>query len=188
MFFDPAGDFERWRFPHPDVVFAVMNAPERVLLFTIEGDRFALPLGVVEHVVHAVAITELPGAPEIVLGIIDVHGEIVPVINMRRRLGLPEREIELTDQIILARAGKKVVALLADQVGDVTFLPPGALIDAESIARHADFVDGVLKIGDGLALLQDLEKFLSVDERQAMEGALATREQETLIGPHGAAH
>ena len=165
-----------------------MNSPERVLLFTIEGERFALPLAVVEHVVHAVAITELPGAPEIVLGVIDVHGAIVPVVNLRRRLGLPEREMELSDQLILARHGDGAVALLADQVGDVTFLRPGALIEAAALPRPAAFIDGVLKLEDGLAILQNLERFLSLDESRAMEGALASRERETLRDPHASAH
>ncbi len=164
------------------------SAPERVLLFSIEKSRFALPLPVVEHVVRAVAVMPLPGAPDIVLGVIDFHGRIVPVINMRRRLGLPERDLALSDHFILARSGQHIVVLVADAVGTVTSLLPQALVHAESVVPNTGVVEGVLKLPDGLALLQDLEKFLSLDERRLLNEALATRESESLTSTNSPTH
>jgi purine-binding chemotaxis protein CheW len=69
-----------------------------LILFSLDERRFALPLRSVERVVRAVDITPLPDAPQMVLGVIDVQGEIVSVINLRRRCRMPERELQLTDQ------------------------------------------------------------------------------------------
>jgi hypothetical protein len=76
---------------------------------------------VVEKVVRAAEITPLPKAPEIVLGVVNWQGRIIPVVNMRARFGLAAREIDLADRLIFARTGKRAVALIADFVDGVIF-------------------------------------------------------------------
>ncbi len=87
----------------------------QVVIFTLDEQRYALRLSSVERALSAVDITPLPKAPQIVLGIINIQGEIVPVVNMRARFGLPERGMGLSDQIILARTTRRKVALVADE-------------------------------------------------------------------------
>ncbi len=152
------------------------SSPERALLFEIEGARFALPLSVVERVVHAVAITVLPEAPDLILGVINVHGEIAPVFNMRRRLGFPDRELALEDQFILARSRGRLIVLIADSVREILELSELEIVKADVLGANASLVDGVIKMEDGLALLQDLEVFLSLDENRRLDEALASRE------------
>jgi purine-binding chemotaxis protein CheW len=72
-------------------------------LFTLDAGRYALSLEVVERVVPALELTPLPTAPDIVQGVFNLHGRIVPVMNLRRRFGLPERAIELSDHLIVAQ-------------------------------------------------------------------------------------
>ena len=64
--------------------------------FSLEGQRYALPLSVVRRVVFAVQVTLLPNAPGIVLGVVDFHGDVIPVLNVRRRFQLPERAIRVS--------------------------------------------------------------------------------------------
>ena len=85
----------------------------RLVPFLLDDHRYALHLGVVERVIPAVEITPLPKAPEIVLGLINIRGKIIPTLNIRRRLQLPERETELTDHFIIANTPKRTVALPA---------------------------------------------------------------------------
>jgi purine-binding chemotaxis protein CheW len=66
----------------------------QLLLFLVEGQNFVLPLPVVQRVVGAVAIAELPHAPRGVSGIINVHGNVMPVLDVRMCLGVPVREVE----------------------------------------------------------------------------------------------
>ena len=76
---------------------------DRLVVFTLDDQRYGLPLSAVERVVPMVDITPLPKAPDIVLGVVDVQGRVIPVVNLRRRLRLPERDIALTDQLVIAR-------------------------------------------------------------------------------------
>ncbi len=151
--------------------------PGSVLVFHLDGQRFALPMEVVHRVVRAVAITPLPGAPRLALGVINFGGVIVPVMNLRGRLGLPEREMELSDQFILATCDRRTVALLVDGVDGLTELPPAALVRSEEVVAGADFIHGLVRLRGGLALVQNLEKLLSPDEGRRLEEALSTRER-----------
>lgn len=121
-----------------------------------------------------VAITPLPNAPDIILGVVNIQGRVIPVINMRRRFCLPEREISLTDQLIVAHTEHRHVALVADTVLDVIACTAQSLIAAEDIVPRIEYVDGVIKLTDGLIFIHDLNKFLSLEEEVSLDQALAT--------------
>ena len=76
------------------------------VVFTLDGLFYAVSLSAVSRVIRAVEITPLPKAPPIVLGVINLGGRIIPVVNIRKRFLLPERELELTDQLIVACASR----------------------------------------------------------------------------------
>jgi purine-binding chemotaxis protein CheW len=75
-----------------------MNRFFPLVVFTLDARRYAVPLSTVERIIRAVEITPLPQAPEIVLGVINVQGRIIPVVNTRKRFRLPECDIRLSDQ------------------------------------------------------------------------------------------
>jgi len=79
--------------------------PMQLVVFTLELQRYALPLARVQRVVRMIEVTPLPEAPEIVLGVIDLQGNFVPVMSMRKRFGLSEPEASLSDQLIVADRG-----------------------------------------------------------------------------------
>jgi len=79
------------------------NDSSSLLVFRLDDQRYAFFLSIVVEVVRAVEITPLPSAPDIILGIINVRGTVVPVVNLRTRFRLPERNLEPDDRIIIAR-------------------------------------------------------------------------------------
>lgn len=149
-----------------------MKSSDFLTVFTLDNQRYALPLSASERVVRMVAITPLPNAPDIILGVVNFNGRVVPVINMRRRFGLPEREISLQDQIVIAHTARRPVALVADAVLDVIACAAQSLIAAEDILAKVDYVDGVVKLADGLILIHDLDKFLSLEEEETLDQVL----------------
>jgi purine-binding chemotaxis protein CheW len=155
---------------------ADMKAPRRAVIFLLDGQRYALPLTAVERIVRAVEVTALPGAPRLVLGIIDVGGRVVPVISLRRRFSLPDREIAVDDQFLIASTAARPVALVIDDVADVIECEPSALEGPESIGPGMEPFEGVVKLEDGLVLIHDLTKLLSLDEIRALEAALSDDE------------
>lgn len=145
----------------------------RLVVFTIEQVRYGLPLETVDRIVRVVQITPLPRAPEIVLGVINVQGRVIAVMNMRRRLGLREREVSLSDQLILARTRERVVALLVDDVTGVLEYAEDAAMPAKAIVHGTRHVAGVVSLSDGLVLIHDLAGFLSLEEEKALDEALS---------------
>jgi purine-binding chemotaxis protein CheW len=150
------------------------DASQNVLVFAIETQRFALPLAAVERVIRAVEVTPVPGAPDVILGVINLQGRILPVINTRKRLGLAERELRLDDHLIVAHTAARAVALVVDEVCDVSSLPHGSVVATENIAPGTQFIRGVARLDDSLVLIKDLEQFLSPEEEKIIAEAFQT--------------
>ena len=108
-----------------------MNKSNQLVVFTLDDQKYALYLPVVVRVVSAVEVTPLPKAPDIVLGVINIQGKVIPVANIRKRFGLPERQIELSDQFIIANTSKSTVVLVAYTVSGVIEPAGGKLIFSE---------------------------------------------------------
>ncbi len=156
-----------------------MNDLDSLIVFTLDNWRYALPLPVVDRVVRMVAITPLPKAPDVVLGVVNIQGRVIPVINMRQRFHLPEREIALTDQLVVAHTARRPVALVADAVLDVIACPVQSLVAAGEVLPNIEYVEGVVKLADGLILIHDLDKFLSLEEENFLAHALENSVPET---------
>ena len=145
---------------------------KQIVLFSLDEPRYAIYLSAVQRVVQAVEITPLPKAPDIVLGVINFQGEIIPVVDIRKRFKLPAREINIEDQFIIAQTSKRVVVLAVDSVSGVFELENDKVIDAETVFPYTDYISGVAKIERNIILINDLEKFLSLDEEIILDKAL----------------
>ncbi len=144
----------------------------QIVVFSLANRRHGVSLSAVQRIVRAVEVTPLPKAPEIVAGIINVQGAVMPVIDMRRRFGLAEREIGLGDQIVVAQARRRAVALVVDAVSGVLECSEREIVAARDLVPDLAYVDGVVKLPDGLVLIHDLDAFLSLDEEAALDRAL----------------
>jgi purine-binding chemotaxis protein CheW len=155
-------------------VEARVDATQRPLVvFSLDDQRYALPLARVKRCIRVVAITPLPEAPAIVLGIIDLGGVVIPVINIRRRFNHPPRDVRLSDHLIIATTGKRTVALLVDETKGVIEASPESYAPAGEIMPRLELVDGAIKLEDGLILIHDLGRLLSLEEETAIDRALS---------------
>ncbi len=132
-----------------------MSDLNQLVVFTLDEQRYALPLHDVERIVRAVEITRLPKAPETVLGVINVQGEIVPVVNIRSHIGLPGKEMSLNDQLIIAHTAKQSVVLLADAVDGVV-----EVLQSQKVLPCTECVKGIVKLDDRVLLILDLDSIL----------------------------
>lgn len=154
----------------------------RWVIFRVESGRYALPLASVERIVRAAQVTPLPLAPAVVLGALDVQGDILPVFNLRQRFRLHERELIPADHFLLARTGHRTVALVIDEPLGVVDYPPEAIVEADALAPDLAHVRGVLRLPDGMVVIQDLEAFLSPEESVALDIALTqSKSQQTHV-------
>ena len=152
-----------------------------ILVFTVESERYALLARDVDQVVRSVAITDLPGAPIVVEGIIDVRGTIVPVLDIRRRFDLPQRAPVLSDLLIIASAGSRRVALRANASASIQQIDPDALLDRpEDTLRQSRYVAGLARLPDGMVVIHDLGGFLSEAESESLARALSDKEAQRV--------
>ena len=132
----------------------------QVLLFTVESRRCAIPLSNVAEVVPAVNVEAVPDAPSMVEGVVNVRGEILPVLSLRARLGFPRKSVDASEYFILVHTNARRVIVRSDSPPEITTLtlPDEAAPGAESVER---VLTGVIPLPDGLALLQDVEAIMS---------------------------
>jgi len=126
-----------------DVSGSPSGGPRDYLAFMTSGRRLAIELDAVDRAVAMVAITPLPAAPDVVLGAIDVAGDVVPVLDLGRRLGLPQRSFGADTVLLLVRTPARTVGIAADEVLGVHSIPAG--------------VTGVAALEDGLLVIEELD-------------------------------
>jgi purine-binding chemotaxis protein CheW len=144
-----------------------------LLVFAVDGHRLALELDAVERVVSMVAIAPLAGAPDAVLGAVDVAGEVVPVYDVRRRLELAPRDYGADAVLLLARTARRRVALAADEVAGVREIGDAPVTAADELPPGTRHAAGAVAVEDGLVVIHDLEAFLSEEEERRLARALA---------------
>lgn len=157
-----------------------MNPANQLVVFSLDERYYALDLSVVERTERMVEVTPLPQAPEIVVGVIDVRGRIVPVLNIRKRFLLPERPAALTDQLLMARTARRTIAFIVDAVLGVMERSEHEIIEPASILPGIEYVKGVVKFADGMIFIHDLDGFLSLEEENALESTIGRGKTTTL--------
>ena len=140
--------------------------------FTVAGQSFAMPLASVDRVVRMVEVTALPGGPEIVTGVIDLQGCVIPVFDIRKRFSLPPSPIKPSDQLIVVRTSARSISIPVDSVTGLITPKLGDVTHSEQFAPGNPYVIGATQVSGELTLIYDLEKFLSIDEESILDDAL----------------
>ncbi|ODT70972.1 MAG: chemotaxis protein CheW [Nitrosomonadales bacterium SCN 54-20] len=151
-----------------------VRAENHYLVFFLDDQRYSLHLPTVESVARMVYITPLPGAPEIVLGVVNLRGKVVPIVDIRERFDLPKREILLTDWLIFAYTTTRLVGLAVNSVMGVAECLEQCVVPTDEFFPPLKYLKGVIKFQDGLILIQNLGEFLSLEEEKSLDLALST--------------
>lgn len=149
---------------------------DQIVIFTHDEQRYGIPLKVVERVVRMVEITHVSAGPAFIRGVINVQGKILPVVDLRRRLSLPERPVELSDQLIIIRCASRSFALMTDTACDVRKCTEKLLTESSKILPDLPFLAGVAKLPDGLILIQDPDALLSPDETASIDELIGQKQ------------
>ena len=145
----------------------------QLLEWRLDAQRYALDHFNVVRVERAAAVAPLPGAPAGVLGVINVRGEILPVLDLRQRFGLPARAIHPADQLVLVQTPARRLAFFADQVSSVAAWPDEAILQAAELGLQDAATAAVVRLPDGLILIQDMDRFLAQEEAALLDRTLA---------------
>ena len=147
-----------------------MSAASYFLVFWLDQQRFALPVAAVERVLRAVEVTPIPAAPPLVSGVINVQGKVLAVIDLRRRCGLPPKEMDLDDQLVLVRTARRTLVLPVDRTA-VIQCAPAAHVPAGNVWPGLNSIAGLVKDDQGMILIHDPDTLLSLEDERALEAA-----------------
>lgn len=143
-----------------------------LLLFRLGAQKYAFAVEFIVQIVSMVTITSLPQLDQMVEGVINVQGRMVPVVDMRRHLGLAETQYDLYTPILLIRSGDWTLGLIVDEVLDVLDLCPEEFIPAKDILPadlgQAPVVRDLVQTGGGMTLVLDPEQLFLPHQREAL--------------------
>lgn len=139
--------------------------------FKLAGETYGINVMQVQEVLRYTEIAPVPGASYYVLGIINLRGKVVTVIDTRSRFGLPSGEINDNTRIVIIETGSHVVGILVDAVAEVVYLRQSEIDMTPNIGNDdsSKFIQGVCNKGGELLILVDLDKLLTEDEWQEIE-------------------
>jgi len=158
-----------------------MDALYKFVLFKIDSHHFALDINSIDRISKLVEITPLPNAPTVVIGIINVQGDVMPVVDIRKRLKLPAKDFELSDHLIVGHTAKRSLALLVDDIGELIEIQPKRLTKQGDILPGLGPISGVIKLQGDVILIQDMETFFSLEEERMIDAAI--QESQTKPAP-----
>ncbi|CAG19357.1 chemotaxis protein CheW [Photobacterium profundum] len=138
--------------------------------FQLESETYGINVMQVREVLRYSEIAPVPGAPDYVIGIINLRGNVVTVIDTRSRFGLMPGEISDNTRIVIIEADKQVIGILVDSVAEVVYLRSSEIDSTPSVGTEesSKFIQGVSNRDGELLILVDLNKLLSDDEWDEM--------------------
>ena len=142
------------------------NATLRWVTFFLSQEKYGINVMQVQEVLRVTEIAPVPGAPDYVLGIINLRGNVVTVIDTRQRFGLEPKELDDSSRIVIVESNDQVVGILVDSVAEVIDLQLAEIESAPNVGTEdsSRFIQGVASQSDELLIIIDLNKLLSDEE------------------------
>jgi len=130
--------------------------------FRLGDEIYGIDVMQIREVLRHTEITPVPGAPEYVLGIINLRGNVVTVIDTRKRFGLAPGEIDDQARIVIVEVEEQVIGMLVDSVADVTYLKQSEIETTPNIGNEetSKFIQGVCNKNNELLILIELERMI----------------------------
>lgn len=140
--------------------------------FKLQEETYGINVMQVQEVLRYTDIAPVPGAPMYVLGIINLRGNVVTVIDTRARFGLPPSDVTENSRIVIIEADKQVIGILVDSVAEVVYLRASEIDTAPNVGtdESAKFIQGVSNRDGELLILVDLNKLLTDEEWEEISG------------------
>ena len=148
----------------------------QLVTFQLAGDEFGFRIDTVQEIIRysAMRITAIPNSPPFVEGVVNLRGRLVPVVDLRKRFGFREDELDQTSRIMIVVVDGRTIGLIVDAVLEVVRV---ATLEVEKLPDLAagvgtEFVQGVCRVSRGMVVVLDLDAMFSAEETDAM-GSLA---------------
>jgi purine-binding chemotaxis protein CheW len=143
---------------------------QQLVVFELANEHYGLDISAVEGIIKMQAITKMPQAPTFVEGVTNLRGTVVPVIDLRKRFGLPTLDHTKDTRIVVVYMDKTKIGMIVDGVSEVLRIPEESIEPTPPMVSNVNtaFIRGIAKLEQRLVTLLDLSKVLSLDEQAAL--------------------
>lgn len=142
---------------------------DKYLTFHIDNEEHAIEIKYVNEIISIQKITAVPNVKKFIKGIINLRGNIIPVVGVRKRFNLEEIDFDEKTCIIVTNHNENAVGLIVDEVAEVLSIPEDAVAPAPQTKKgsHSRFIQGIGKVGDEVKIILNIEKLLyDTDEKK----------------------
>lgn len=148
-----------------------MDSTRQFVVFKLAGEEYGVDILQVKTIERILPITRVPKAPKFVEGVINLRGEVVPVIDLRKRFDLPEKQVTDNTRIIIVSVDEITVGMIVDSASEVIQIPADNIEPAPAMIGDidSDYINGVGKVNERLLILLNLDRILKPEEIRQLE-------------------
>jgi purine-binding chemotaxis protein CheW len=147
-----------------------VKTERQLVIFALAAEAYGVDIGTVREIIRMQDITHVPNTPDFVEGVINLRGNVIPVVDLRKRFGVAVGEQTKDSRIVVVDIRGEDIGLMVDAVTEVMRLTGDAIEPASDLITTEDsyYISGIAKLGDELLILLDLDKVLSKEDRRAL--------------------
>ncbi|MCS7053494.1 MAG: chemotaxis protein CheW [Ignavibacterium sp.] len=143
----------------------------QLVSFKIGNEEFGIDILKVEEIIRIISITKIPNAPEFIEGVVNLRGRVIPVVNLRTRLGFERKEFDNQTRVIVVEVNGSTLGFIVDSVREVLRIPKSITEPPPALTTsiNTEYITAVGKLEDRLLILLDLEKVLTNQQKEELK-------------------
>ena len=143
----------------------------QLVTFKLSSEEFGVDILKVQEIIKMMNVTKIPNAPVFIEGVINLRGKIIPIVDLRKRLGFKDQEFDKSTRIIVVELDGLVLGFIVDSVSEVLRIPEDTIEPPPSMVAgiESEYIEGVGKLDDRLLILLELKKIFTSPEKKDIE-------------------
>jgi purine-binding chemotaxis protein CheW len=143
-----------------------LNTANRYLTFFVDNEQYGVDISRIKEIIAPINITHIPKTPAFVKGVINLRGSIIPVVDVRLKFGMQEREMDMETAIIIYEVNKVSIGFIVDMVEDVLSIDDKQISESPRFGSSIDtsFIESVAEVDNDVIMLLNFEKIFEAEE------------------------
>ncbi|TDT68583.1 purine-binding chemotaxis protein CheW [Hypnocyclicus thermotrophus] len=148
-----------------------MSDELQVVVFILDKNYYGVHILQVQEIIKMTEITQLPNTPDFIKGIVNLRGNIVPIMNLRKRFGLTEQKENENAKILILKLEELQFGIIVDEISEVEKVSVSSIEAPPKIVSgvRGEFINGIAKTNDRLLILLNIEKILTLEEKEILK-------------------
>lgn len=149
------------------------EAERQLVVFDLADEVYGVEINTVREIIRMQAVTSVPDAPEFIEGVMNLRGSVIPIVDLRKRFGLPAGEMTADTRVVVVDISGQGIGVIVDAVTEVLRITESSIEPASSVVTTEDsyYIQGIAKLTDRLLILLDIEKALGEEAGRIHEVA-----------------